>query len=75
MNVNFLRSRLLPAVQAALPKQQVRNVTTRSVQWELNTGAKIPAIGFGTFQDADAQEEAVKTALKVGFRHIDTARV
>ncbi|KAK1466278.1 aldehyde reductase [Colletotrichum cuscutae] len=75
MNANLLRSRLLPAVQAALPKQQVRSVTTRSVQWELNTGAKIPAIGFGTFQDADAQEEAVKTALKVGFRHIDTARV
>ncbi|KXH68800.1 aldehyde reductase [Colletotrichum salicis] len=75
MNANLIRSRLLLALQAALPKQQLRNVSTRSVQWELNTGAKIPAIGFGTFQDADAQEEAVKTALKVGFRHIDTARV
>lgn len=41
----------------------------------LNTGAKIPAIGFGTFQDADAQEAAVCTALQTGFRHIDTARV
>ncbi|EKG19864.1 Aldo/keto reductase [Macrophomina phaseolina MS6] len=41
----------------------------------LNTGAKIPAIGFGTFQDKDAQEAAVTTALQTGYRHIDTARV
>ncbi|MBE3042803.1 aldo/keto reductase [Candidatus Bathyarchaeota archaeon] len=41
----------------------------------LNTGAKIPALGFGTWQDADAQEEAVTTALNAGYRHIDTARV
>jgi diketogulonate reductase-like aldo/keto reductase len=26
------------------------------VQLTLNTGAKIPAIGFGTWQDKDAQE-------------------
>ena len=41
----------------------------------LNTGAKIPAIGFGTWQDKDAQEGAVREALKAGYRHIDTARV
>lgn len=41
----------------------------------LNTGARIPAIGFGTFQDADAQEEAVSRALRFGMRLIDTARV
>jgi len=41
----------------------------------LNTGAKIPAIGFGTWQDADAQEPAVTIALKSGYKHIDTARV
>lgn len=41
----------------------------------LNTGAKIPAIGFGTWQDADAQEPAVTIALKAGYRHIDTARI
>lgn len=27
-----------------------------STQLTLNTGAKIPAIGFGTWQDKDAQE-------------------
>ena len=41
----------------------------------LNTGAKIPAIGFGTWQDKDSQSDAVYEALKAGYRHIDTARV
>lgn len=41
----------------------------------LNDGNKIPAIGFGTFQiPADGSTyEAVKTALELGIRHIDTA--
>ena len=34
----------------------------------LNTGAKIPAIGFGTWQDKDAQEDAVYEAIKAGYR-------
>jgi alcohol dehydrogenase (NADP+) len=42
---------------------------------KLNTGATIPAIGFGTWQDKDAQEIAVTEALKAGYRHIDTARM
>ncbi len=42
---------------------------------KLNTGATIPAIGFGTWQDKDAQEDAVFEALKAGYRHIDTARM
>ena len=47
-------------------------MTTR---FKLNTGADIPALGFGTWQDEEAQESAVLEALKVGYRHIDTARV
>ncbi|KAE9968986.1 hypothetical protein EG328_007140 [Venturia inaequalis] len=43
--------------------------------FKLNTGAQIPAVGFGTWQDKDAQEDAVAIALKVGYKHIDTARV
>ncbi|KAJ5589273.1 hypothetical protein N7537_011951 [Penicillium hordei] len=43
--------------------------------FKLNTGADIPAIGFGTWQDASEQEDAVAEAIKVGYRHIDTARV
>lgn len=41
----------------------------------LNDGNKIPAIGFGTFQipPDGSTYEAVKTALALGIRHIDTA--
>jgi alcohol dehydrogenase (NADP+) len=42
---------------------------------KLNTGATYPALGFGTWQDKDAQEDAVYEALKAGYRHIDTARM
>ncbi|KAJ5610871.1 hypothetical protein N7510_007590 [Penicillium lagena] len=42
---------------------------------KLNTGAEIPSIGFGTWQDEQAQEDAVAEAIKAGYRHIDTARV
>lgn len=43
--------------------------------FKLNTGAQIPAVGFGTWQDAEAQEQAVLEAIKAGYRHIDTARM
>ncbi|MCJ1345054.1 hypothetical protein MMC31_003259 [Peltigera leucophlebia] len=46
-----------------------------NTKFKLNTGAEIPAIGFGTWQDKDEQEEAVAEALKAGYRHIDTARI
>ncbi|KAJ5595143.1 uncharacterized protein N7459_001351 [Penicillium hispanicum] len=42
--------------------------------FKLNTGALIPAIGLGTWQDEAAQEAAVLVALQAGYRHIDTAR-
>src|SRR3954463_3109174 len=35
-------------------------------------GARIPAIGFGTSQLGDCAQ-IVATALKLGYRHIDTA--
>lgn len=44
-------------------------------KFKLNTGAEIPAIGFGTWQDESEQEEAVVEAIRIGYRHIDTARV
>jgi len=45
-----------------------------ATKFKLNTGAEIPAIGFGTWQDKDDQEKAVTAALEAGYRHIDTAR-
>lgn len=54
---------------------QPRNVATRATSFQLNTGVRIPALGFGTFQDPDAQVEAVSKSLKAGYRLIDTARV
>jgi len=42
----------------------------------LNTGAKIPAVGFGTWQAGPHEvERAVETALKAGYRHIDCAAI
>ncbi|AMD21993.1 HFR138Wp [Eremothecium sinecaudum] len=42
----------------------------------LNTGAKIPVIGLGTYQaDGDDVYKAVLHALKNGYRHIDTAAI
>ncbi|KAF2101648.1 NADP(+) coupled glycerol dehydrogenase [Rhizodiscina lignyota] len=42
----------------------------------LNTGAKIPAVGFGTWQAAPHEvERAVEIALKEGYRHLDCAAI
>lgn len=58
-----------------LPKILQRGISHQCETHTLNTGAKIPTIGFGTFQDKEQQEGAVLQALKTGFGHIDTARV
>ena len=43
----------------------------------LNNGQKMPMLGFGVFQVAEGTEgvDAVKEALRVGYRSIDTAAV
>ncbi|KAA8532324.1 hypothetical protein F0562_032421 [Nyssa sinensis] len=51
-------------------------VGTPGSHFLLNTGAKIPAIGLGTWQSGgDLCVEAVKTALSVGYCHIDCAHL
>ena len=41
----------------------------------LNNGIKIPQLGLGTwFIDDDKVAEVVKEAVKIGYRHIDTAQ-
>ncbi|KAE8325417.1 NADP-dependent oxidoreductase domain-containing protein [Aspergillus sergii] len=47
-----------------------------STHFTLNTGAKIPAVGFGTWQAKPLEvENAVEVALKQGYRHIDCAAI
>lgn len=42
----------------------------------LNDGASIPQLGFGVYQvKPDETANAVKTALDIGYRHIDTAEM
>ena len=41
---------------------------------KLNNGVELPALGFGVFQSSPAETAAaVESALRVGYRHIDTA--
>lgn len=44
--------------------------------YTLSNGVKIPKVGFGTWQIKNGEDayNAVKTALEVGYRHIDTAQ-
>ena len=42
---------------------------------KLNNGTNIPALGFGTWCIDDGKAaEAVRTAIELGYRHIDTAQ-
>ena len=42
----------------------------------LNDGTTIPQLGFGVFQiEPDQTAEAVRQALEIGYRHIDTAEM
>ncbi|XLT47384.1 hypothetical protein HN873_039988 [Arachis hypogaea] len=44
--------------------------------FELNTGAKIPSIGLGTWRVGSADiAHTLATAIKVGYRHIDCAHI
>ena len=51
------------------------NVTTATRK--LRTGALIPRVGLGVWQAprGEVTREAVSAALRVGYRHVDTARI
>ena len=52
-------------------------MTVLQEQFLLSTGARLPKLGFGTWQITDAQQayDSTSMALASGYRHIDTARV
>ena len=58
-----------PSRRSPVPSMASRVVPTLTAH-----GAEIPAIGFGTSSLAATRAENVATALKLGYRHIDTAR-
>ncbi len=45
--------------------------------FDLHNGVKMPYLGLGTYQSDNDQEvvDAIKYALQIGYRHIDTASV
>jgi diketogulonate reductase-like aldo/keto reductase len=51
--------------------------TSAAATLTLNTGARIPQVGLGVWQSprGDATRSAVKAALRLGYGHIDTARI
>ncbi len=65
-----LSSSRISQFSSHISRRTMASITTTH---KLNTGATIPALGFGTWQDQDDQEKAVTEALKAGYRHIDTA--
>jgi 2,5-diketo-D-gluconate reductase A len=51
-------------------------VTQEIPQIDLNDGRQIPQLGFGVFQiPPEETANAVRKALEVGYRHIDTAQM
>jgi diketogulonate reductase-like aldo/keto reductase len=46
------------------------------MKYEQVQGARVPALGFGTFRmKGEECAKAVENAIKVGFRHLDTAEI
>jgi diketogulonate reductase-like aldo/keto reductase len=52
------------------------NMMDINATYKLNNNIKIPKLGYGTFQTPDNQSgiDAIVNAIKVGYRHIDTAQ-
>lgn len=53
------------------------NITDLTGSFTLHNGVQMPYLGLGTYQSDNDQEvvNAVKSALEIGYRHIDTAAI
>lgn len=76
----LLRVGVLLSVQrpvlSALAHSMAPSSTVQSAV-KLNTGAEMPAVGLGVFLVRPGKEayDAVASALKAGYRHVDTAKM
>ena len=62
-----------PSLIASRPETNL--LISNSRTYTLNSGAKIPAVGLGTWRSKPNEvTQAVEAALKAGYRHIDTAQ-
>lgn len=71
-----LEDSIAPAVAAPTSKYLSNGVKTGKPRsyFTLNTGAKIPAVGFGTWKAAPGDAaRAVEAAFAAGYRHFDCA--
>src|SRR4051795_1872464 len=68
-----------PGTGRGEPTRTIRNgeaLVTAVPQIRMNDDRTIPQLGFGVFQIPPAETgEAVRQALEVGYRHIDTAEM
>ena len=57
--------------------QNQTKITDSKGSFELRNGVQMPYLGLGTYQSDNDQEvvNAIKSAIKIGYRHIDTAAV
>lgn len=57
--------------------QNQTKITDIKGSFELRNGVQMPYLGLGTYQSDNDQEvvNAIKSAIKIGYRHIDTAAV
>src|SRR5437773_1638226 len=64
--------RLLQSLQEVF-----RNLMKVQKTKKLHNGVEIPVIGFGTWKmlPGPTAYKAVQSALEVGYRHVDTARI
>jgi len=76
---NFILDRTPSSIKQHFHSESAIETTATMTEvptFTLNTGAKIPAVGLGTWQSDPGQvATSVEHALKAGYRHIDAAFV
>jgi diketogulonate reductase-like aldo/keto reductase len=62
------------SLHPVLRHESMSQMNAQNLAVELNNGVELPALGLGVFQSPPAEtSDAVETALRIGYRLIDTA--